>query len=122
MGWLPFSGGSSNQGPKPSSDGAFEAPGRDQRAHCWEARDEYFRCLDRHDIIDSIQDGKKAAAACGRETLAFEQNCATSWVKYFKQRRVADAKKAATLRQLEAEGAGPIPAAEMERNKRASVA
>ena len=80
MGWLPFSSSSSSQGPKASSDGAFEAPGRDQRAHCWEARDEYFRCLDRHDITNAIQDHKQAANSCGKESQKFEQNCATSWV------------------------------------------
>ena len=80
MGWLPFSLGSGSQGPTPSSDGAFEAPGRDQRAHCWEARDEYFRCLDRHNITNAIQDHRQAAQNCGKESQPFEQNCATSWV------------------------------------------
>ena len=80
MGWMPSSFSFGSQGPKRSSDGGFEAPGRDQRAHCWEARDEYFRCLDRHDIVDAIKNHKEAAANCEKESQSFEQDCATSWV------------------------------------------
>lgn len=67
-------------GPKPSVDGAFEAPDRTRRAHCWEARDSYFRCLDKAGILDGIQEADKAAKACGKESDGLETNCATSWV------------------------------------------
>lgn len=76
---------------------------------CWEARDAYFKCLDGANIIDSITEKDAAAKACGSEGKAFEANCASSWVKYFKQRRVMEDKKERTLRQLKAEGALEIP-------------
>ncbi|KAF2144693.1 uncharacterized protein K452DRAFT_223063 [Aplosporella prunicola CBS 121167] len=108
MGW--FSSESPKPaGPKPSSDGAFEAPDRSRRAQCWEARDAYFRCLDQHNIIDSVTNKDTAAAQCGKEGQVFEQNCASSWVQYFKKRRIVDYKKEQTLKQLEAEGAQPLP-------------
>lgn len=66
--------------PKISSDGAPIAPDRTQRAHCWEARDAYFRCLDKHEIVDSIKEKDKAAKACAAEAKGFEANCASSWV------------------------------------------
>ncbi|KAI9708463.1 MAG: hypothetical protein M1820_003924 [Bogoriella megaspora] len=120
MGWLPFTS-SGPLAPKPSSDGAYEAPDRDQRAQCWEARDAYFRCLDRNNIVDSIKDKDQAAQACGSEGIAFEKNCASSWVTYFKKRRVVDVKKEATLKQLEAEGAQELAPQEIQAKKIAST-
>ncbi|KAH7039094.1 cytochrome oxidase c subunit VIb-domain-containing protein [Macrophomina phaseolina] len=77
MGWF---SSSTPAGPKPSSDGAFEAPDRSSRVQCWEARDAFFQCLDRHNIIDSVTNKDEAAAHCGREDKKFAQNCASSWV------------------------------------------
>lgn len=39
----------------------------------------------------------------------FEANCATSWVTYFKKRRVMELQKEETLRKLREEGAIKIP-------------
>lgn len=64
--------------PAPPADGA--PPGRGERARCWAARDEYFRCLDRIAVVDSIAEADKAGRACGVEGAAFEANCASSWV------------------------------------------
>jgi cytochrome c oxidase assembly factor 6 len=66
--------------PKISSDGAPIAPDRTQRAKCWEARDAYFGCLDRNNIVDSITEKDKAEKACSAEGRGFETNCASSWV------------------------------------------
>lgn len=66
--------------PKISSDGAPIAPDRSQRAKCWEARDAYFKCLDRNSIVDSIAEKDKAEKACSVEGRGFEGNCASSWV------------------------------------------
>lgn len=110
------------------------APRRSERQRCYVARDAYFGCLDAHDIVDALQDHKKAARACKAETADFERDCATQWVsfifplfssslgwgfrglgmcwltvwgqvKYFKEWRVQTMKKQATLRELEAQGA-----------------
>ncbi|KAH8819796.1 cytochrome oxidase c subunit VIb-domain-containing protein [Xylogone sp. PMI_703] len=100
-----FGSSSSPPAPKISSDGAPIAPDRSQRAKCWEARDQYFECLDKNSIIDSLGEKDKAAKACGSEGKKFEANCATSWVKYFKQRRVMEHQKNQTLEKLKAEQA-----------------
>lgn len=85
MGWLPWSSGSSDgSGPKKTSGGAFESPSRTNRANCYAARDAFFECLDRNNILDSIhtKDGRAAAAkACGQLDQEFEKNCAHSWVR-----------------------------------------
>jgi hypothetical protein len=81
MGWFSSSSSSpSPPAPKISTDGTPIAPGRSKRAKCWEARDIYFKCLDNHDIVDSIKEGEKAAKECAVEGKGFEANCATSWV------------------------------------------
>lgn len=68
--------------PKIAADGAPIAPDRSQRSQCWEARDAYFKCLDKNEIIDSITENDKAEKSCGKEAKGFEKNCATSWVGY----------------------------------------
>lgn len=71
--------------PKPSTDGvvAFEAPNRNARAHCWQARDAFFECLERNSIIDSIKDAETAQRQCGEQSTLFEKECARSWVCFF---------------------------------------
>ncbi|KAK3059299.1 hypothetical protein LTS18_011185, partial [Coniosporium uncinatum] len=107
MGW--FSSEPEKPGPRKSADGAYEAPDRTERSRCWEARDIYYQCLDRNNIIDSLRDEAAAKKNCPTEDKQFEQNCATSWVKYFKQRRIADYNKEMTRKKLEAEGARKMP-------------
>lgn len=68
--------------PTPSPDGAFEAPNRQSRAHCWTARDNFFACLERNGIIDSIREKDKAMEACGTEGKDLRKECAASWVGY----------------------------------------
>lgn len=95
--------------PKPSPDGGFEAPNRKARAHCWQARDAFFGCLERNAIVDSIKDADQAQKLCGEEGKGFERDCASSWVIYFKQRRVMEYSKKKTLEKLQREGAKPMP-------------
>jgi cytochrome c oxidase assembly factor 6 len=78
MGW--FTKEDPKPVPRPSEDGAFEAPNRTDRDHCWEARDGFFQCLDKHSIIDSLRQKEKASKECGKEDKEFQKNCATSWV------------------------------------------
>ncbi|CAG8977146.1 hypothetical protein HYALB_00003367 [Hymenoscyphus albidus] len=95
--------------PKISSDGAPIAPDRTQRAKCWEGRDEFFQCLDKSGIVDSITEKGKAEKACSTEGRKFEANCASSWVTYFKKRRVMEHHRNQTLEKLKAEGAKQMP-------------
>lgn len=80
MGWFTASEIKSSS-PKPSSDGAFEAPNRTDRAQCWESRDLYFKCLDTNGIIDSLKEKERAEKACGKHDKEFTKNCAASWVR-----------------------------------------
>ncbi|KAI9745883.1 MAG: hypothetical protein M1818_000564 [Claussenomyces sp. TS43310] len=97
--------------PKISSDGTPIAPDRSQRSKCWEARDAYFSCLDKHDIVDSLSSVNKSKAnkECAQESKGFETNCATSWVQYFKKRRVMEYQRNKQLEKLKAEGALELP-------------
>ncbi|CZT10632.1 related to Cytochrome c oxidase subunit 6B-like protein new16 [Rhynchosporium agropyri] len=96
--------------PKLTTDGAPIAPDRTQRARCWEHRDAYFQCLDKNNVIDSLgADKSKAESACGKESNGFEANCASSWVTYFKKRRVMEWQREKTLSKLREEGAVKMP-------------
>ncbi|KAI0509553.1 oxidoreductase-like protein [Xylaria bambusicola] len=86
------------------------APDRTERKQCWDARDTFYRCLDKHDVIDSLTgEGKKTADKhCANEDKAFHDNCATAWVTYFKKYRVADYQKKMTFERLQKEGANKV--------------
>lgn len=66
--------------PTPSPDGAFEAPNRQSRAHCWQARDSFFACLEANGIVDSIREKDAAEKTCGGEEKILQKECAASWV------------------------------------------
>ncbi|KAK8137982.1 oxidoreductase-like protein [Apiospora sp. TS-2023a] len=86
------------------------APDRSERKKCWEARDQFYGCLDKHNVIDSLNgDGKKTAEKqCAPENKQFEQDCAAAWVTYFKKFRVADYQKKKTFERLEKENANKM--------------
>ena len=68
---------------KKTSGGAFESPSRTNRKKCYEARDAFFECLDKNNILDSIntKSGReKAETFCSQFDKEFEKNCAHSWV------------------------------------------
>jgi cytochrome c oxidase assembly factor 6 len=83
MGWFSSDKPNAPDAPKATEDGGFIAPDRTKRAHCWEARDAYFGCLDKNNIIDSVKRGEEADKLCPDETVKFDQNCATSWVSSY---------------------------------------
>ncbi|KAL2315763.1 Cytochrome c oxidase subunit 6B-like protein new16 [Schizosaccharomyces pombe] len=78
---------------------------RSAREKCWEARDAYFGCLDRHSILDGLKDDTKAAQACPAEKTAFETDCVKSWVNYFLKFRVQQHQQQEAIKKLEAQGA-----------------
>lgn len=81
MGWFGLTADKKNPAdPEPSSDGGYVAPDRSTRAVCYEMRDQFFQCLDRHDILDSVKEDEKAQKVCGSELKEFEKSCASSWV------------------------------------------
>ncbi|KAL3466673.1 cytochrome oxidase c subunit VIb-domain-containing protein [Aspergillus heterothallicus] len=103
MGWFSWSS-NSNQ----SSDGGRIAPDRTSRQKCWEARDTFFTCLDNNDIIDSVKGDKEARKKCGKEIAEFEANCATAWVKYFKEKRVMEYNRDKTIERIKKEDAATV--------------
>lgn len=66
--------------PGTTADGGYAPMKREERKKCWEARDAYFGCLDRNNILDSIKEADSATKACPKEEQLYEQDCATSWV------------------------------------------
>ncbi|KAK4540864.1 hypothetical protein LTR36_008806 [Oleoguttula mirabilis] len=112
MGWFGSSDSTGSQpsptAPEASKDGGYIAPDRTARAQCWEGRDAFFHCLQQNGIIDSVKEDAKAREACAPELKEFETHCASSWVTYFKKRRVMEHQRDLTLKKLSAEGATPM--------------
>ncbi|KAK3070788.1 hypothetical protein LTR53_009822 [Teratosphaeriaceae sp. CCFEE 6253] len=94
--------------PEASQDGGYIAPDRTGRQKCWDGRDAFFACLETHGIIDSVKQDDKARKACAPELGEFERTCASSWVTYFKKRRVMEYQRDMTIRKLNAENAQSI--------------
>jgi cytochrome c oxidase assembly factor 6 len=81
MGW--FSSSTEETGVKKTAGGAFESPSRSNRKQCYAARDAFFECLDKNQVLDSIntKSGReKAQTFCASLDKEFEKNCAHSWV------------------------------------------
>lgn len=93
---------SSSSTPEPKQD---EMRKKSTRQLCWDARDKYFACLDKHDIDNDIIDPKPAQKHCKAEDDVFQQQCISSWVKYFRERRINDIKKNRRIAELEKDGA-----------------
>ncbi|KAH3903120.1 related to Cytochrome c oxidase assembly factor 6 [Saccharomycodes ludwigii] len=99
MGWF------SNLSSKPMDD-QTKAPSRSSRKQCWDSRDAYFNCLDKIDVIDSLdpRNKSKISSVCGKQEKKFEYDCATSWIKYFKEKRITDLKKEKIMREIAQNG------------------
>src|ERR1700749_3077429 len=80
MGWMPTWLGGSAKKSSGSANPVSQAPDRASRVKCWEARDRFFECLDKNNIIDSIEEDAKARKQCAPELQDFEQQCIASWV------------------------------------------
>lgn len=78
MGWF----SSSDEQPKEATslDGTYTPLKRNERQACWEARDLYFGCLDKNNILDAAENADAAGKNCPKENDLFEKDCATSWV------------------------------------------
>ncbi|EAW09551.1 cytochrome c oxidase subunit 6B family protein [Aspergillus clavatus NRRL 1] len=105
MGWLPWSSDSTT--PK-ASDGGRIAPDRTSREKCWEGRDNFFACLDKNEIVDSIKEDKEVRRKCGKELAEFEGACAKAWVKYFKEKRVMEYNRDKTIERIKKEDAAKV--------------
>ena len=63
-----------------SNDGGYVAPDRNSREVCYESRDIFFECLDKHNILDAVKHDEEARRVCGKENADYERDCARSWV------------------------------------------
>lgn len=91
-------------------DDPSKPPSRSSRKQCWESRDTFFRCLDGINVVNAL-DAKHAdaiKASCSAQERAFEQDCATSWIKYFKEKRVVDYKREKFLKEMEEKNAQQV--------------
>lgn len=83
MGWFsssPPSSASPNAPEPVAQDSMYKPLKRNERKACWDARDKYFACLDRNNILDAIKDEEAASKSCSTASSAFEADCASSWV------------------------------------------
>lgn len=85
-------------------------PSRAERQRCWDARDVYFGCLDRANVIDALDPAGAATAkkACAKEGEQLDRDCAAEWVAHFKKFRVANHQKEQRLAALRAQGANEV--------------
>ncbi|KAJ9088140.1 Cytochrome c oxidase assembly factor 6 [Entomophthora muscae] len=56
---------------------ASSPPTKSQRKFCWEARDNYFKCIDANKCV-SIEDDK--SENCAQLKKVFMEKCPASWV------------------------------------------
>jgi Cytochrome oxidase c subunit VIb len=63
-----------------SADGGYVAPDRSSRERCYESRDCFFECLDKHDILDANKHDAESRQKCPKEVADYERDCAKSWV------------------------------------------
>lgn len=89
--------------PPKSHDGGYIAPDRTKREACYESRDIFFDCLDRNNILDAVRNDKDAQAKCGQEHEEFARDCASSWIKYFKEKRVMEYNRDQTIARIKAD-------------------
>ncbi|OLL24455.1 Cytochrome c oxidase assembly factor 6 [Neolecta irregularis DAH-3] len=76
-----------------------EAPSRNQRKRCWDARDLFFECLDKNGIVSPATDLAAPMAVCGTLWTKFKEDCQSSWVEYFCKKRVIDEQRRTMLEQ-----------------------
>lgn len=102
--WNPFASAPKPAVPK-SEDGGYVAPDRSSRAKCYESRDNFFDCLDKNDIIDAVKHDAEARKKCSKEVEAYETDCARSWIKYFKEKRVMEYNRDRVIDKIKKEDA-----------------
>ncbi|ODV62407.1 Coa6p ASCRUDRAFT_134690 [Ascoidea rubescens DSM 1968] len=86
-------------------------PLRSNRKICWESRDGFNKCLDKIEVINPLDPANKKIIEknCSAEDKRFQQDCATSWVKYFKEKRIVDIKKAKIQKEIDENRATQLP-------------
>ena len=96
---------------KPVEENKNALPLRSNRKLCWESRDNFNKCLDKIEVVNPLDASKQKLIKdnCSAEDQKFQQDCATSWVKYFKEKRVVDIKKQAIQKEIDENRATQLP-------------
>ncbi|KAK5942654.1 hypothetical protein PMZ80_005219 [Knufia obscura] len=103
--WLTGSSKPEQPTAQKTRDGGRIAPDRNSRELCYESRDIFFECLDKNNILDAIREDEKSRKVCPQEVADYERDCARSWIKYFKEKRIQDWKRDQTIAQIQKEDA-----------------
>lgn len=62
-------------------------PDKSKRQKCWDARDEYWKCLDKNSPDYSATSGQEGPSECLKLRKLFETGCPAQWVKHFDRKR-----------------------------------
>ncbi|CUS20899.1 LAQU0S02e00892g1_1 [Lachancea quebecensis] len=91
-------------------DDQSRPPSRSSRKQCWESRDVFFQCLDKISVVNALDPKNQEAIQknCKDQENKYEQDCATSWIKYFKEKRVVDHKREKFMQEMESKNAQQI--------------
>jgi len=81
------------------------------------SRDIFFECLDKHDILDANKHDAESRQKCPKEVADYEQDCAKSWIKYFKEKRVMEYNRDATIEKIKKDDAEMAAKAKADRKK-----
>uniref|UniRef100_A0A0K8TPN8 Putative cytochrome c oxidase assembly factor 6 n=1 Tax=Tabanus bromius TaxID=304241 RepID=A0A0K8TPN8_TABBR len=65
-------------------------PTKEERTKCWDARDQYWACLEKNDPTHSSTSGEDVPAACVKLRKLFTASCPAQWVKHFDRKRTYD--------------------------------
>lgn len=68
-------------------------PDKAARQACWNARDEYWQCLDKIAPTYSTTSGEDAPKECKQLRKLFESGCPNQWVNHFNRKRSYEAFK-----------------------------
>lgn len=65
-------------------------PVKEQRQKCWDARDQYWQCLDENAPEHQSTSGAPEPKQCQQMRKLFQSNCPGQWVKHFDRKRTYD--------------------------------
>lgn len=62
-------------------------PDKETRQSCWNARDEYWQCLDKNAPDYQATSGADEPKECQKFRKLFQSKCPGQWVKHFDRKR-----------------------------------
>lgn len=62
-------------------------PTKEERSKCWNARDQFWACLESNAPKHTATSGEETPEKCEKLRKLFEKNCPGQWVKHFDRKR-----------------------------------